>query len=187
MSNIDQDGEDGRQEYYLGTIQDIVNEQKDFLGERVALKQARRAPLDINNNGEVENFYGSGEDALETLREFTEHQEFYLNAIQSIIDQFSEMLGEDVSLKFARKAPLEIMPGGEVQAYYGKGKDALETLVAQYEGVWGEEVAHRKVQNAMNNSIEEENYELLPKYLTPSNEDKGMIGQIISQLKGSNS
>ncbi|MFB6159285.1 MAG: hypothetical protein ABEJ95_06550 [Candidatus Nanohalobium sp.] len=185
MSNSDEGSEEGeRQEYYLSTIQDIVDEQKDFLGEQVALKQARRAPLNINEEGEVEDFYGSGEDALETLREFTEHQEFYLNAIQSIIDQFSEMLGEDVAYRYARKAPLEIMPRGEVQAYYGKGRGALETLVEQYEGVWGEEVAHRKVRNAMESSVPEEKYELLPEHMTPSDSDNGLIGQILSQLRG---
>ncbi len=182
MSNEeDSDGE--RQEYYLSNIRDIVEEQKDFLGEQVALKQARRAPLDINEDGEVEDFYGSGENALETLRDFTEHQEFYLNAIQSIIEEFSHMLGEDVAYRYARKAPLEILPGGEVQAYYGKGRNALETLVEQYEEVWGEDVAHRKVRNAMKDSVPEEKYELLPEYLTPSEQDKGILGQIVSQLR----
>lgn len=183
MSNKSDEEVGDRQEYYLGMIQDLVDEQKDFLGEQVALKQARRAPLDINNEGEVEDFYGSGEDALKTLRDYTEHQEFYLNAIQAIIDEFSDLLGEDVAYKFARKAPLEIMPGGEVQAYYGKGRDALETLVDQFEEVWGQQVAHKKVQNAMKGSVDNQNYELLPEYMTPSNEDKGMIGQIISQLR----
>lgn len=184
MSNKSDDEGGDRQEYYLGMIQDLVDEQKEFLGEQVALKQARRAPLQISNDGEVEDFYGSGEDALETLRDYTEHQEFYLNAIQAIVNQFSDMLGDDVAYKFARKAPLEIMPGGEIQAYYGKGRDALETLVEQFEEIWGEEVAHKKVRNAMESSVEEENYELLPEYMTPSGEDNGVIGQIIKQVTG---
>lgn len=185
MSNKSDDEDKDRQEYYLGMIQDLVDEQKEFLGEQVALKQARRAPLDISNDGEVKDFYGSGEDALETLRDYTEHQEFYLNAIQAIIDQFSNMLGEDVGYKFARKAPLEILPGGEVQAYYGKGRNALETLVEQYEEVWGQKVAHNKVQNAMESGVNEENYELLPDYMRPEENGGGFFGQIVNQLKGS--
>lgn len=185
MPNSGQEDDGERNEFYLSNIRDIVEEQKEFLGEDVALKQARRAPLDINQDGEVVDFYGSGEDALETLRNFTEHQEFYLEAIQIIINKFSELLGPKNAQRYARQAPLQITPDGDVKAYYGKGKDALETLVGQYEEVWGEEVAHRKVKNAMEDSISNDKYDLLPEYMRPQESNKGFFGQVLSQLKGS--
>lgn len=173
-----QDGED-REEYYLSTIQRIVDEQKEELGPEVAIKWARRAPLDINADGEVKDFYGKGDDALETLRNFTEHQEFYLEVIQRVIDKFEELLGTKVALKYARKAPLQIMPDGEVQAYYGQGRKALETLGKQYEEVWGDEVAYRKIRHALEGEIQESEIKLLPERMQPKEKEGGLLSRLL--------
>lgn len=113
-----------------------------------------------------------------------EDREFYLEVIRSVIDQFSKMLGEKVAYKYARKAPLEITPDGEVTDCYGSGKNALETLVKQYEKVWGRKVARGKVKDAIHGSVPEEKYEMLPDYMVPSEEEGGMLDGIMDRLRG---
>lgn len=183
--SAEETGEGERQEYYLDTIQRIVEEQKETLGEEAAIKWARRAPLKIDSDGEVTGFYGTGEQALETLRDYTEHEEFYLEAIQKVIDTFSEFMGEDVGVALARKAPLQLMPGGEVNAYYGTGRKALEILKESYEDYIGEAVADRKMKNALA-ELEEQRYELLPEDIRPepSRERYGQRSSLLEKLKG---
>ncbi|MFB6182848.1 MAG: hypothetical protein ABEI78_02160 [Candidatus Nanohaloarchaea archaeon] len=184
--NQNSQSDEERQEYYIDTIQDIVDEQKEKLGEETALKWVRRAPIQIDSDGNVTGFYGKGEDALETLREFTEHEEFYLTAIQQIIDHISNFMGEDIAYKFARKAPLQITPDGEVQAYYGTGRKALEILIDSYEDYLGDQVADSQIKDALKD-IEIEEKQLIPERVRPgqnkdtqeSSESLGFIKKIL--------
>lgn len=186
MPEEDSDSEEDRQEYYMESIQKIIDKQKEELGEETAIKWARRAPIKIDADGEVQGFYGKGEDALETLRDYTEHEEFYLEAIQSIIDTVSSFMGEDVGLKFARKAPLQITPDGEVQAYYGTGRKALTILVENYEDYMGKAVADQKIKNALS-EFDDDKRDLVPEDVRPekSDGDEGSSGGIISRIFGS--
>ncbi|MDY6777584.1 MAG: hypothetical protein SVU32_02890 [Candidatus Nanohaloarchaea archaeon] len=176
------DGE-GRQEYYLDTIRGIVEEQKEFLGEDVAIKQARQAPLIIDADGNVEGFYGKGEDALEILRGFTEHQEFYLEAIQRTVDAVASFFGDKVALKYARQAPLEITPDGDVKAYYGKGLKSLKILLDNYEDYMGGSVADAQIRSAMED-LPEERQDLLPERIRPGQGGKqgGLVEKIRTML-----
>lgn len=188
MSGEDSDPEDGedRQEYYIESIQRIIDKQKEQLGEETAIKWARRAPIKIDPDGEVQGFYGTGEDALETLRNYTEHEEFYLEAIQSVIDSISGFMGDDVGLKFARKAPLQITPDGEVQAYYGTGRKALTILVENYEDYMGDAVADQKITGALS-GVEDEKLDLIPEDVRPQSQEEkeSSSGGIIGRLLGS--
>lgn len=186
MPQEESDSEDDRQEYYMESIQNIIDKQKEELGEQTAIKWARRAPIKIDADGEVQGFYGKGEDALETLRDYTEHEEFYLEAIQSIIDTISGFMGDDVGLKFARKAPLQITPDGEVQAYYGTGRKALTILVENYEDYMGKTVADQKIKNALSD-FDDDKRDLVPEDVRPekSDGDEDSSGGIISRIFGS--
>lgn len=168
-------GEDERQEYYLDTIRDIVEDQKEFLGPEVALKQARKAPLRIDSEGDVVGFYGKGENALEILQSYVEHQEFYLEAIRQIISSIEDFFGKKLALGYARRAPLEVTPQGEVLAYYGKGRKALEILMERFEEDIGKEAADDRMRAAMR-EIPEEKRELLPERIRPREEIPGGQG-----------
>lgn len=174
--------EENREEYYLETIQHLVDQQKEDIGEEAAIKWARRAPLRIDANGNVQDFYGKGEDALETLRTYTEHEEFYLDAIQAIIDAISNFMGDDIGMGTARKAPLQITPDGEVQAYYGTGRKALEILMNSYEDYMGATVADTKMRNAIS-QFDEEKYDLVPEQIRPRKESE-KSGGLLHKLLG---
>ena len=186
MPDEEGDPEDeDRQEYYIESIQRIIDKQKEQLGEETAIKWARRAPIRIDADGEVQGFYGTGEDALETLRNYTEHEEFYLEAIESVIEEMSSFIGEDVGLKYARKAPLQIMPDGEVKAYYGTGRKALKILVGNYEDYMGKTVADQKIESAFSD-VEDEKLDLIPEDVRPesSQEKESSSGGLISRIFG---
>ncbi len=183
MPEEEEGGEEDRQEYYIESIQRIINQQKDQLGEETAIKWARRAPIRIDSDGEVQGFYGTGEDALETLRDYTEHEEFYLEAVQSIIDEMASFMGEDVGLKFARKAPLQMTPDGEVKAYYGTGRKALNILVENYEDYLGKAVADQKMTGAVS-YVDEEKRDLLPEQIRPGSGDEGSSQSLVGRLLG---
>lgn len=125
------------------------------------------------------------EDRDEELEQ--EQKEFYLSFIRDLISEQEEMLGSNVALQKARSAPLEIDKDGNINDFYGRGEDVLETLVKQFGEVWGEDVAHRKVRGTVRNSVSEEKYDLLPEYMIPNQQKKGILGQIVSQIRGSKS
>ena len=184
MPDEEGDPEDDRQQYYIESIQNIIDKQKEQLGEETAIKWARRAPIRIDAEGEVQGFYGTGEDALETLRDYTEHEEFYLDAISSVIDTMCSFMGDDVGLKYARKAPLQIMPDGEVKAYYGTGRKALTILVKNYEEYMGKAVADQKIKSAFSD-VEDEQLDLIPEDVRPqSSEEKNSSGGLVSRIFG---
>lgn len=177
--------EENRQEYYMDVLKRIVENEKDALGEEVALKWARKTPLKINEDGEITGFYGRGEDAVEILRKYTEHQEFYLDSIQKIIDTVTNIFGRKIGYRYARQAPLEITPDGEVKAYYGTGRNALQTLVNQYESYMGEATANSKMRSALKD-IDTENRSLLPEEIQPkesSDNGDSFYSRILEKIK----
>lgn len=177
--------EENRQEYYLDVMARIVEKEKEALGEEVALKWARKTPLKINADGEITGFYGKGEDAVEILRSYTEHQEFYLESLQSILDTVTDIFGRKIGHRYARQAPLEITPEGEIKAYYGTGRNALETLMRQYESYMGEQTANSKIRKALKD-VDEDKYDLLPEEIRPGyQKDTGgsILDRIVSSIK----
>lgn len=176
--------EENRQEYYLDVMERIVEKEKDALGEEVALKWARKTPLKINPEGELTGFYGKGEDAVEILRRYTEHQEFYIDCLQRIMDKVTAIFGRKIGQRYARQAPLEITPDGEIKAYYGTGRNALETLVNQYGNYMGDETAHSKIRKALQD-MPKEKRELLPEDIQPKEKDDkggGIISALLSKI-----
>lgn len=117
--------------------------------------------------------------------ELDEDKEFYISLIKEVVADQSEMLGEKVAVQKARGAPLEIDKDDEITDYYGKGESVLQTLVGKYEEVWGTEVARRKVRDTVRKNVSEEKYELLPDYMIPEGDQKGILGSILEQVKGS--
>lgn len=164
------DEEDSRQEYYLDTIKRIVEDQKQFLGEETAMKWVRKTPVKVSDSGEVTGFYGRGEDAVEILRDYTENQEFYLEAINRIVDEMESFFGEKVALSQARGAPLRISPEGEIEAYYGHGRKALMTLARQYEEYMGRGNADFRIRQALQDVVDGKD-ELLPPRIRPTGEE----------------
>lgn len=175
--------EENRQEYYLKVMERIVEDEKDALGEEVALKWARKTPLKINAEGEITGFYGKGEDAVDILRSYTEHQEFYLDCLQTILDKVTHIFGRKIGQRYARQAPLEITPEGEIKAYYGTGRNALQTLINQYESYMGEQTANSKIRKALSDTPEDK-HELLPEEIRPGNntDSSGILDRIASEL-----
>ncbi|MFB6115845.1 MAG: hypothetical protein ABEK04_06200, partial [Candidatus Nanohalobium sp.] len=116
------------------------------------------------------------------LRSYTEHQEFYLETIQTIIDNISNFFGKQMALGYARKAPLEVTPEGEVKAYYGKGRKALEILAEEFENDIGKEAADQRIKNALDD-LPDEKKKLIPEKIRPEEStDNG--GGLFSRFKG---
>ncbi|MGC8812700.1 MAG: hypothetical protein ACP5O8_03920 [Candidatus Aenigmatarchaeota archaeon] len=54
-------------ETYVKILNEMIKAMTELLGSKVALICARRAPLIISPEGKVEDFYGEGKIAVETL------------------------------------------------------------------------------------------------------------------------
>ncbi|PSH01096.1 MAG: hypothetical protein BRC30_00060 [Nanohaloarchaea archaeon SW_7_46_7] len=113
-----------------------------------------------------------------------DNNEFYLDLMKDLVEDQKKMLGEQVALQKARGTPLEMDKDGDITGYYGKGEDVLETILRKYGEVWGDAVARRKMRKTVSKNISEENYEQLPDYMRPKDDQKGMIGSIIQQIRG---
>lgn len=111
-----------------------------------------------------------------------ENREIYLQAIRVVVSEFEVMLGKKTARKYARKAPIELNPEGEVKSLYGKGEDAFRLLVDQYEKVWGEQVALRKVRSAIDDEFVEEQIEEMPERYQPRS--RGSILQTVMRKVG---
>ncbi len=117
--------------------------------------------------------------------ELDDNKDFYLSLIRDLVADQEQMLGKQVALQKARAAPLEIDKEGDITDYYGKGENVMETLVSKYGEVWGDEVARRKVRGTVRDNVSEERYELLPDYMIPEDDQKGVLGRILEQVTGS--
>lgn len=108
-----------------------------------------------------------------------DNREFYLRAVKIVVDRFEQLLGKKVAMKYARKAPLEISPDGEITGYYGEGRKALEILGEQYEEAWGEEVAYRKIRRSFGKEMDESEIDLLPDSMAPREKEGGILSRLI--------
>jgi hypothetical protein len=115
-----------------------------------------------------------------TEAETADNGQFYVDMIQATIYGFAELLGGKTALTHARRAPVNITPDGQVTGYYGKGDEAFDVLVRQYESVFGREVADRKVRNMLADTVADEERHLLPERLQPEGlqEKIGLVEQI---------
>ncbi len=52
---------------YEQILSEILEAQKEFVGEKQALSAARRSSLELNRDGEIKDFYGSGAVATKVL------------------------------------------------------------------------------------------------------------------------
>jgi hypothetical protein len=95
------------EEFYLPLIKEIVGKQKTMLGDKVALGRARKAPLTINPDGEIEEFYGDGEQAVDILVQ--QYEEF---AGKSVIDSnVQNVVKSKIDPDDYGKLPERIRPG----------------------------------------------------------------------------
>lgn len=116
------------------------------------------------------------------MEEENADREVYLKAVNVIISRFEDLLGEKTARKYARKGPIDLDPDGEVEALYGKGEDSLELVVEQYEKVWGERVAMKKVRTALNRQLDEEELDMIPEIYRQKDEHKSLVNQIMAKL-----
>lgn len=72
--------EDGSDQFYIDVIQRTVYGFAEIFGEKVALENARKAPLNITVDGQVTGYYGSGKEAFDML-----------------VQQYESMFGKDVA------------------------------------------------------------------------------------------
>lgn len=59
--------ENNETEFYLTTINAILDEFTSLIGTKTTMIQARKAPLQIDADGTVTGFYGDGAEALDIL------------------------------------------------------------------------------------------------------------------------
>lgn len=116
--------------------------------------------------------------------ESEEEREKYKNIFDIILETQKKMLGDKVALKYARKTPLEIDMSGELEDFYGEGESVLEIVVGQYEQVWGEEVADRKIGRKLKSELPEEDYDLLTQELLDVEPRKGALTQLKEKVLG---
>lgn len=68
MVSIMEEGDsDGEQAFYLTVLRAIVDAFISFQGRQSALIKARKAPLDIDADGTITGYYGTGADAVDVL------------------------------------------------------------------------------------------------------------------------
>lgn len=88
MSSKNQESHD----QYLSIFETVLETQKQLLGKKVALKYARKTPLQINSEGDLTDFYGDGKSVLEIL-----------------VEQYEQVWGKDVAdRKIGRKLKSEL-------------------------------------------------------------------------------
>lgn len=113
-----------------------------------------------------------------------EDHDQYLSIFETVLDNQKQLLGEKVALKYARKTSLEINPQGELTGFYGEGQSVLEILVQQYEQVWGEEVADRKIGRELKSELPEEKHNLLTEDLKEVEPRRGVVSQLKHKIFG---
>lgn len=117
-----------------------------------------------------------------------EDKEFYLSVMRDILDKETSMIGEKVAMARARKAPLQITPKGEIDDYYGDGKQAVDILMQQLEHVAGRKVIDSVVRNLVQSEYDPDDYEMLPERIRPgftptsNSSSNGLLHSIKSKL-----
>lgn len=123
MSGEDADAED---DLYLRMAREIVDTFRSFAGDTIALHAARRAPLAIDHEGEITDYYGRGEEAVRIL-----------------VQQYEDMVGEEMAHLKARQAIRRIegmedcrMPDYLIDDEEDKSGDSLlEGLLSRFQAV----------------------------------------------------
>lgn len=108
----------------------------------------------------------------------------HLRLIKSVVDNQEKLEGKQVAIGRARSAPLRINADGEIEEYYGEGKNALNLLVKQYEEVWGEKVADRKIKKTVRKEFDEEDYSEVPERVRPEKGQNNGSGGLVGKVKG---
>lgn len=117
-----------------------------------------------------------------------EEKEFYLSVMTDILEKENAMIGEKVAMARARKAPLQISPSGEIEDYYGDGKQAVDILMQQLEQVAGKKVIDSAVRNLIKSDYEPSDHDRLPERIRPgftpssSGSSNGFISSLKSKL-----
>lgn len=79
-------------EKYLHIFNIVLDSQKQMLGDKVALKHVRKAPLELDLDNHIVDYYGKGSDVLDIL-----------------IDQYENVWGKQVAdRKIGRKLKEEL-------------------------------------------------------------------------------
>jgi hypothetical protein len=106
------------EEFYLPIITKIVDKQKTMLGDKVALGRARKAPLTINKDNEIIEFYGDGKQAIDILVQ--KYEEF---AGEKVIDSsVRNVVKSEADPEDYEKLPERTRPGFTPdQSSNGKG------------------------------------------------------------------
>jgi len=71
---------DEEHEKYLRIFNIILESQKQMLGDKVGLKYVRKAPLELDLDDQVVDYYGKGEDVLDIM-----------------VEQYEEVWGKEVA------------------------------------------------------------------------------------------
>lgn len=95
------------EEFYLPIIRQIVDKQKTMLGDKVALGRARKAPLTISPDNEIEEFFGDGKQAVDILVQ--QYEDF---AGPNVVDSnVQNIVKSEVDSDDYDKLPERIRPG----------------------------------------------------------------------------
>lgn len=96
---------------YKQILSEVLEAQKEFVGEKQALLVARKSSLEINRDGEIEDFYGSGEVATKVLLQvFYRHTgQAGLNFTRRYLHKRGLEIPEEVEMPSRREGVLERM------------------------------------------------------------------------------
>ncbi len=97
------------QDFYEKAIDRIIDTFIDLLGRKTALMTARKAPLEINKDGDVTGFYGEGKQVLSILT-----------------DQYADVFGKTVARRKVRQA-IEDMIDDETREHLPTKLRTIET------------------------------------------------------------
>lgn len=135
----------GTEDQYLNKMRDLVQEAKQERSEREVVQEARKTPVNLTPEGEVEGYYGKGEQALQTLRNQlntgqavqrtssrkirgAKDKEEYLKEMSELVQRQIDKKGKEEVIERAMKTPVQVDPEGEVRGYFGRGENALQSL-----------------------------------------------------------
>jgi len=78
-------------DFYIQAIRAILDEFRSVIGDKTAMIQARKAPVKIGSDNEIDGYYGQGKDVLDIL-----------------VRQFEDIFGTGMARARARTALREI-------------------------------------------------------------------------------
>lgn len=87
---------------YIEILNLMISKMSNLLGDKIALSCAKRAPLVMDLNGKVENYYGGGETVVDILLKQ------YENIMGDVCHCPIQRAIEDVANKYPVKLPERI-------------------------------------------------------------------------------